>query len=97
MANKPWQSLIDGIGNGLGYGAILLAVAFFREVFGKGSLLGWKIIGPTAEYAINTSESVMFGWYTNNNLMVLSASAMFVIGIIIWVQRAYNTKLVDIS
>lgn len=97
MANKPWQSLMDGIGNGLGYGAILLIVAFFREVFGKGSLLGWKIIGPTSEFAINTTESALFGWYTSNNLMVLSASAMFVIGVVIWIQRAYNPKLVDIS
>lgn len=97
MANKPWQSLLDGIGNGLGYGAILIIVAVFREVIGKGSLMGWKIIGPTAEFAINTSESIMFGWYANNNLFVLSASAMFIIGIIIWVQRAVNPKLVDIS
>lgn len=102
MANKPWRSFLDGIGNGLGYGAVLILVAIVRELFGKGSLfagspLEWKIIGPTAEYMINTAESAWFGWYANNNLMVLPAAAMFVIGILIWIQRSYNTDLVDIS
>lgn len=102
MANKPWKSFLDGVGNGLGYGAILILVALVRELFGKGSLfagspLEWKIIGPTAEYMVNTTESVWMGWYANNNLMVLPAAAMFIIGVIIWVQRARNPKLVDIS
>jgi Na+-transporting NADH:ubiquinone oxidoreductase subunit D len=102
MANKPWRSFLDGIGNGLGYGIILVAVGVVREVFGKGSLFAgspieMKIIGPTAEYFINTTDSVMFGWYVNNNLMVLPAAAMFIIGIMIWIQRSYNSKLVDIS
>lgn len=102
MANKPWRSLIDGIGNGLGYGAILIIVAFFREFFGKGSLfagspLEMKIIGSTAEYWINTSDSVWMGWYANNNLFVFPPAAMFIIGVLIWIQRAWNKKLVDIS
>jgi Na+-transporting NADH:ubiquinone oxidoreductase subunit D len=102
MANKPWRSFLDGLGNGLGYGAILIIVAVVRELFGKGSLfagspLEWKIIGPTAEYMVNTMESTWLGWYANNNLMVLPAAAMFIIGVLIWVQRAYNQKLVDIS
>ena len=102
MANKPWRSFLDGIGNGLGYGAILIIVGIIREIFGKGSLFAGspielKIIGPTADYFINTTESVMFGWYANNNLMVLPAAAMFIIGILIWIQRSYNTKLVDVS
>jgi len=102
MANKPWRSFLDGMGNGLGYGAILVAVAVVRELFGKGSLFAgspieWKIIGPTADYMINTDQSWLFGWYANNNLMVLPASAMFVIGIFIWIQRSWNTKLVDVS
>lgn len=102
MANKPWRSFLDGIGNGLGYGLILIMVGVVREVFGKGTLfagsgLEMKMIGPTADYWINTTDSVMFGWYANNNLMVLPAAAMFVIGIIIWIQRSRNTKLVDIS
>lgn len=97
MANKPWRSFIDGIGNGLGYGLILLIVAAARELFGKGSFAGIQIIGNTDAYFINTETSAMFGWYSNNNLMVLPAAAMFVVGILIWIQRSYNTKLVDIS
>ena len=107
MANKPWRSFLDGIGNGLGYGAILLLVAFFREFFGKGSLFAgsplgeWKIIGPNADYTINTmAESgigTWFSWYSNNNLMVLPAAAMFLIGIFIWIQRSWTPKLVDVS
>jgi len=102
MANKPWQSFLDGLGNGLGYGAILILVAIFREIFGKGSLLAGTpleifIIGPSSNYLINTNESVLFGWYVNNNLMVLPAAAMFLIGIFIWIQRARNKKLIDIS
>jgi len=103
MANKPWRSFVDGIGNGLGYGAILLIVAFIREFFGKGSLfagsgLEMKIIGGSPDYFINTmAEGSWFGWYANNNLMVLPAAAMFIIGVLIWVQRSYNPKLVDIS
>ncbi len=102
MANKPWRSFLDGLGNGLGYGAILVMVGVVREIFGKGSLFAGspielKIIGPTADYLINTTQSVLFGWYTNNNLMVLPAAAMFIIGIMIWIQRSFNTKLVDVS
>ena len=93
MANTPWKSFLDGIGNGLGYGVILITVAFFREVFGKGSVFGYKLLGPSTEYVINTSGT----WYQNNNLMVLPASAMFLIAIIIWVHRSWNTKLVDVS
>lgn len=103
MANKPWRSFIDGIGNGLGYGLILVAIAVFREFFGKGSLFAgspaeMKIIGPTEEYFINTlAEGSWFGWYSNNNLMVLPVAAMFLIGIFIWIQRSRNPELVDIS
>jgi len=82
MANKPWQSLLDGIGNGVGYGAILVTVALFREVFGKGTIMGYKVLPA---------------WYEPNGLMLIPAAAIFLIGIIIWVQRAFNKKLVDIS
>lgn len=102
MANKPWRSFLDGIGNGLGYGLILVVVAVVRELFGKGSLFAgspaeMKIIGSTADYAINTTESAWFGWYANNNLMVLPAAAIFLIGIYIWWQRSRKPQLVDIS
>ncbi|MBX2929768.1 MAG: NADH:ubiquinone reductase (Na(+)-transporting) subunit D [Saprospiraceae bacterium] len=106
MANKPWKSFLDGIGNGLGYGAILIIVAFFRELFGKGTLftgtpIVMNIIGPsneTTQYWINTAnESSLLYGYTNNGLMVLPAAALFIIGILIWVHRSYNKSLVDIS
>jgi Na+-transporting NADH:ubiquinone oxidoreductase subunit D len=82
MANKPWQSFLDGIGNGLGYGFILVLMAIVREMFGKGSFMGWKIM-PDA--------------YVVNNLMVLPCASLFIIGIIIWIQRSRNRKLIDIS
>lgn len=97
MANSPKRAFLDGIGNGFGYGIILLVIAFFRELFGKGTLFNYKIIGKTQEYLIDTTNSVMFGWYEPNNLMVLFPSAMFVIGIIVWVHRTWNKDLVDIS
>lgn len=102
MANRPWRSFLDGIGNGLGYGAILIIVALLRELFGKGSLfagspLAFQIIGPSSDYLLDTSAISWLGWYQNNNLMVLSGAAMFIIGILIWVHRTWNPKLVDVS
>ena len=102
MANPPWQSFLDGIGNGLGYGIILIIISFFRELFGRGTLLSgtpleMKIIGASSDFWINTTTNSWFGWYTNNNLMVLPAAALFILGMIIWYQRSKNTKLVDIS
>jgi len=107
MANKPWRSFIDGIGNGLGYGLILVVVGLIREVFGKGTLFAGSpipifIIGPGPEYLIDTATigqwgNTFFGWYAGNNLMVMSVAAMFIIAVLIWVQRARNPKLVDIS
>lgn len=103
MAGKPWPSFLDGIGNGLGYGIILVIVGFIREIFGKGTIFAgspieMKLIGPNASYAINTAaEGSWFGWYTNNGLMVLPVAAMFIVGVLIWIQRTRNPKLVDIS
>ncbi|MBP6184500.1 MAG: NADH:ubiquinone reductase (Na(+)-transporting) subunit D [Saprospiraceae bacterium] len=102
MANKPWRSFLDGIGNGLGYGAILIIIAVIRELTGKGSLFAgspveMKIIGASDLYWINTTTNPWFGWYMNNNLMVLSVAAMFILGILIWIQRGRNPKLIDIS
>ncbi len=82
MGNKPWQSFLDGVGNGIGYAAILLAVAFFRELLGKGQLFGYQVLGD---------------WYVGNSLMLAPPAAMFLIGLFIWIQRAMNPKLVDIS
>lgn len=97
MANSPWRSFLDGIGNGAGYGIILIIVSAIRELFGKGSLMDFKIIGNTPEFLINTTTNPYFSWYMPNNIMVLPAAALFVIGAIIWIQRARNKKLVDVS
>ena len=83
MANKPVDSFIDGIGNGLGYGLILIVVAFFRELFGSGTLYGFQVI-PDSFYE--------FG-YVDNGLMILPPMALIVVGIIIWVQRSKNPDL----
>ncbi len=97
LANKPWPSFIDGIGNALGYSIILIMIATVRELFGKGTIMGWKIIGPTSEYLLNTTSLSWLSWYQPNNLMVLFPSAMFVLGIIIWLHRSWNRKLIDVS
>ncbi len=78
MANKPWPSFLDGIGNGLGYGAILVVVAVFRELLGSGSLYGFKVF-----------ESMGIS-YTGNGVMMIPAGACIIVGLIIWAQRARN-------
>ena len=83
MANKPWPSFVDGIGNGLGYGLILVLVAFFRELFGSGKFIGIPVI-PKAFYE--------FG-YVDNGLMILPPMALITIGVIIWVQRSKTKEL----
>jgi len=102
MANTPWKSFLDGIGNSIGYGVILVIVSFFREIFGKGTLMAGsplevKLIGKSAEYLINTADTSWLSWYSNNNLMVLPVAAMFILGILIWIQRSVNRKLINIS
>lgn len=87
MANKPLPSLLDGIGNGLGYAVILVIVGAIREFFGAGALLGFQII----------PESVYKMGYENNGLMVLPIASIFLIGIIVWLHRSRNSELVDIS
>ena len=88
MGNKVWPSALDGLGNSLGYAWILVVVAFFRELFGNGSLMGMRII-PESFYAANG------GAYFNNNMMILPPMALVLVGIIIWIQRARNTKLIE--
>ncbi len=82
MSHKPWESLLDGIGNGLGYGSILVIVAFFRELLGSGTLFGFRVI-PQGLYD--------FG-YVNNGLMILPPMALIIIGIIIWLQKPEEEK-----
>ena len=88
LSNTPWKSFLDGVGNAFGYAWILLAVAFFRELLGSGQLFGYQII-PESWYL---SEG---GFYSNNGMMLLPPMALITVGIIIWVQRAKNTKLIE--
>ncbi|MDD4189919.1 MAG: NADH:ubiquinone reductase (Na(+)-transporting) subunit D [Mangrovibacterium sp.] len=88
LANKPWPSFLDGIGNGAGYGAILIIVGFFRELLGSGSILGFRII-PESWYIANG------GFYSNNGMMILPPMALITVGVIIWVQRSKNRKLIE--
>ena len=88
LANKPWPSLLDGIGNGLGYGLILVIVAFFRELLGSGTLYGFRII-PESWYVQNG------GCYLNNGLMIMPAMALILGGLIIWVHRSRNKDLIE--
>jgi Na+-transporting NADH:ubiquinone oxidoreductase subunit D len=83
MGNKPFPSLLDGLGNGLGYGMILLILAFFRELFGSGTLFkGWAF-----EWKVFESMGIH---YQGNGLMLLPAGACILLGVIIWVQRSIN-------
>ena len=86
LGNKPWDSFLDGIGNGIGYAAILLIVAFFRELFGSGSLFGIQII-PDSWYIANG------GFYSNVGIMLFPPMALIIVGVIIWVHRSFNKDL----
>jgi len=86
LGNKPWASILDGFGNALGYAWVLILVAVFREVLGSGTLYGFKIFEPLGIYNIG---------YMNNNMMILPPMALVTVGVIIWVQRARNTKLIE--
>lgn len=88
LGNGPWESFLDGIGNGLGYGLILVIVGFFRELFGSGSLLGYQIISTPAAEGLITIPG-----YVNNGLMVLPPMALFLVASIIWVHRSYKPEL----
>jgi len=83
MGNRPWESFVDGIGNGLGYAWILIVTAFFRELLGAGSLFGLKII----------PQSFYDAGYVNNGLMVMPPMALIIVAVIIWVHRSMNKEL----
>lgn len=85
MKNSPGISLLDGIGNGLGYGLVLMVVAFFRELFGSGTLFGMEI------FPLDRNG----GWYNPNNLMLLPPSAFFLIGFMIWAIRAWKPEQIE--
>ena len=90
LGNGPWKSFLDGIGNGLGYGIILMIVAFFRELLGSGKIFGIEILGN----AVEKTGAYAHG-YVNNGFMLLAPMALITVGIIIWVQRGINKKLIE--
>lgn len=94
LANKPWPSFLDGIGNGAGYGILLIVVAFFRELLGSGKLFGVEILGHKGATIAESTGLYAMG-YENNGLMLLSPMALIVVGIIIWLQRSKNRKLIE--
>lgn len=85
LGNKPWPSVLDAVGNGAGYGLILIVVSVFREVLGSGKLFGYAVV-PNSFYEAG---------YFNNGLMILPPMALIVVGIYIWIQRTKNTKLIE--
>ncbi len=90
LGNKPWASILDGVGNGLGYGLILVVVAFFKELFGSGKLLGFEIFGNSVDqtglYAIG---------YEDNGLMLLPPSSLILVALYIWIQKKRTPSLID--
>ena len=85
MGNKPWPSFIDGVGNGIGYALILMAVAFVRELFGSGAILGYKVV----------PQSFYDAGYINNGMMIMPTMALVLVGVIIWIQRSFNKELIE--
>jgi len=85
MANKPWESFLDGIGNGFGYGLILVVISVLRELLGSGSLMGYQLI----------PQSLYEAGYKDNGMMILPPMALITVGILIWIQRSKNRKLIE--
>jgi len=85
MSNKPWPSFIDGVGNGAGYAMILIMIAFVRELFGSGTLLGFRIV----------PQSFYDAGYENNGMMIMPTMALILVGCIIWIQRSFNKDLIE--
>jgi Na+-transporting NADH:ubiquinone oxidoreductase subunit D len=86
MANKPWESFLDGLGNAFGYGWILIVVAFFREFLGSGTIWDYPVMEKLGVYE--------FG-YENNGFMILPPMALIIVGVIIWVQRSKDKTLIE--
>ncbi|MGB5238624.1 MAG: NADH:ubiquinone reductase (Na(+)-transporting) subunit D [Flavobacteriaceae bacterium] len=90
LGNNVWRSFLDGIGNALGYGVILIIVGFFRELLGSGTLFGIKVLGDPV-----TKTGLYATGYENNGFMIIPPAALIVVGIIIWVQRSKNRTLIE--
>ncbi len=101
LANKPWPAFLDGIGNALAYGGILIIVSFFRELLGSGKLWGFPVLGEKvgallSDGTLATEATGLYALgYVDNGLMILPPMALITVGAIIWVQRARNTKLIE--
>ena len=90
LGNTPWKSFLDGIGNGIGYGIILMVVAFLRELLGSGKIWGFEILGDPIE------KTGLYAYgYVNNGFIILAPMALIIVGIVIWVQRSINRKLIE--
>lgn len=86
MANKPWPSFVDGLGNGAGYGIILIVVAFVRELFGSGTIYGYPVMNKIGAYSTG---------YENNGMVILPPMALILVGLIIWIHRSRNKSLIE--
>ena len=86
LANKPGKAFLDGLGNSFGYGIILIIVAFFRELLGSGTLFGYPVLEKLGIYSLG---------YENNGMMILPPMALITVGILIWIQRSRNNKLIE--
>lgn len=101
LGNKPWPAFLDGIGNALGYGGILILVSVFREVLGSGKIWGVPLFGQKvgallSDGSLATEATGLYALgYVDNGLMILPPMALITVGAIIWVQRARNTKLIE--
>ncbi|MGY8953895.1 MAG: NADH:ubiquinone reductase (Na(+)-transporting) subunit D [Flavobacteriales bacterium] len=90
LANKPWPSLLDGFGNAIGYGWVLVVVAVVREILGSGKLFGISLLGDA------TAKTGLYAMgYMNNNMIILPPMALILVGVIIWIQRSKNTQLIE--
>ena len=86
MSHKPWESLLDGVGNGVGYGIILVILGFFRELFGSGTIWGFPVMEKLGMYKIG---------YENNGLVIMAPMALILVGVIIWIQRSKDKELCE--
>ncbi len=94
LGNGPWKAFLDGVGNAAGYGGMLILVAFFRELLGSGKLGGFEVLGHKGRTLADSTGLYALG-YENNGFMLLSPMALITVGVIIWIQRSRNRKLIE--
>lgn len=94
LGNGPWKAFLDAVGNSAGYAIILVIIAFFRELLGSGKLMGYEVLGHKGRTLAESTGVYQYG-YENNGFMLLAPMALITVGVIIWVQRSKNTKLIE--